>query len=58
MQAIYDELKQLMKSDEIGPWLRTEMEEFEGRTPAELISRGETGRLWASLFYLRSGMPD
>ncbi len=38
--------------------LLTEMEEFENRTPADLISKGETGRLWASLFYLRSGMPD
>ena len=55
---IYNELKQLMKPEEIGPWLLTEMEEFEGRTPADLISKGETGRLWTSLFYLRSGMPD
>ena len=42
----------------IGSWLLTEMEEFENRTAADLISKGETGRLWASLFYLRSGMPD
>lgn len=52
------ELKQLIKPEEIGSWLLAEMEEFEGRTPADLISKGETGRLWASLFYLRSGMPD
>lgn len=58
IQSVYNELKQLMKPGEIGPWLLTEMEEFEGRTPADLISKGETGRLWASLFYLRSGMPD
>jgi DNA-binding transcriptional regulator YiaG len=58
IQSIYNELKQLMKPEEIGSWLLTEMEEFEGRTPADLISKGETGRLWASLFYLRSGMPD
>jgi len=58
IQSVYNELKQLMKPEEIGPWLLTEMEEFEGRTPADLISKGETGRLWASLFYLRSGMPD
>ena len=58
IQSIYNELKQLMKPQEIGPWLLTEMEEFEGRTPVDLISKGETGRLWASLFYLRSGMPD
>ena len=58
IQSVYNELKQLMKPEEIGPWLLTDMEEFEGRTPADLISKGETGRLWASLFYLRSGMPD
>jgi DNA-binding transcriptional regulator YiaG len=58
IQSICNELKQLMKPEEIGPWLLTEMQEFEGRTPADLISKGETSRLWASLFYLRSGMPD
>ena len=58
IQSVYNELKQLMKPEEIGPWLLTEMEEFEGRTPADLMGKGETGRLWASLFYLRSGMPD
>jgi hypothetical protein len=41
-----------MKPEEIGSWLLTEMEEFEGRTPADLIGKGETGQLWASLFYL------
>ena len=44
--------------EEIGPWLLTKMEEFDDRTPADLIANGDTGRLWASLFYLRSGMPD
>lgn len=58
IQSVYNELKQFMKPEEIGPWLLTEMEEFEGRTPAELINKGETGCLWASLFYLRSGMPE
>ena len=58
IQSVFNELKQLMKTEEIGSWLLTEMEEFENRTPADLISKGDTGRLWASLFYLRSGMPD
>src|SRR5258707_11880434 len=58
IQNVCNELKQLMKPQEIGPWLLSDMEEFEGHTPADLISKGETGRLWASLFYLRSGMPD
>jgi hypothetical protein len=47
-----------MKPEEIGAWLLTEIKEFENRTPADLISKGETGRLWAAFFYLRSGMPD
>jgi transcriptional regulator with XRE-family HTH domain len=58
IESLYSELKQLMKPKEIGPWLLTEMDEFEKRSPADLIGRGETGRVWASLFYLRSGMPD
>jgi hypothetical protein len=47
-----------MKLKQIGPWLLTEMEEFENRPPADLIARGETGRIWSSIFYLKSGMPD
>ncbi len=58
IQSVFNELKQLMKPEEIGSWLLAELEEFENRAPADLISKGETGRLWASLFYLRSGMPD
>ncbi|HEX7861899.1 MAG TPA: hypothetical protein VF773_16305 [Verrucomicrobiae bacterium] len=58
IQSVFNELKQLMKPAEIGGWLLSDMEEFEGQTPADLIRRGETGRLWESLFYLRSGMPD
>ena len=58
IQSVCNELKQLMKPEEIGSWLLGEMEEFEGRSPADLISKGETGRLWASLYSLRSGMPD
>jgi DNA-binding transcriptional regulator YiaG len=58
IQSVYNELKRLMKPEEICPWLLTETEEFDARTPAHLISKGETGPLWSSLFYLRSGMPD
>jgi len=58
IQSVYNELKRLMKPEQIGTWLLSEIEEFEGRTPADLISKGEAYRLWASLFYFRSGMPD
>ena len=58
LQSVYQELKELIKPGEIGPWLTAENEEFDGRSPADLLRRGETGRLWQSLFYLRSGQPD
>lgn len=58
LQSVQDELKKLMKPGEVGRWLTTESDEFDGHSPADLIRRGETGRLWRSLFYLRSGMPD
>ncbi len=58
LQTIFDELKELMKPQEIGRWLMTENEEFHGHSAADLIRRGEAGQLWRSLFYLRTGMPD
>lgn len=58
LQSVFNELKQLMRTEEIGAWLLSDLDEFEGQTPADLIRRGETGRLWESLFYLRSGMPE
>ena len=58
LQSVYDELKELMKPKEVGRWLTTESDEFDGHSPADLIRRGETGRLWRSLFYLRTGAPD
>jgi transcriptional regulator with XRE-family HTH domain len=58
LQSVCDELKGLMKAEEVGGWLTTESEEFDGHSPADLIRRGETVRLWRSLFYLRTGAPD
>jgi DNA-binding transcriptional regulator YiaG len=58
LRTIYDELKELMKPREIGCWLTTENEEFNGHSAADLVRRGEAGQLWRSLFYLRTGMPD
>ena len=40
-----------MPAPEVGRWLMTEMDEFDGLSPADLIRRGETSRLWASLFH-------
>lgn len=48
----------MVKPKEIGRWLTTESEEFDGHSPADMIRCGETGRLWRSLFYLHTGAPD
>jgi transcriptional regulator with XRE-family HTH domain len=58
LQRLFEQLTSLMKPEEVGPWLNTEMEEFEGRRPTDLIRQGETGRVWESLYFLRSGQPD
>jgi DNA-binding XRE family transcriptional regulator len=58
LQDIYNELSQLMDRKAVGKWLLGDLEEFGGRAPADLIRRGETGQVWASLFYLKSGMPE
>ena len=58
LQHLYDDLGTLMKPEEAGAWLNTEMEEFEGRSPVDLMRHGETGRIWESLYFLRAGQPD
>lgn len=58
LQRLYEQLAGMMKPGEVGGWLTTEMEEFEGQRPADLIRQGETGRVWESIYFLRSGQPD
>src|SRR4051794_13121239 len=38
IESLCKELQTLMKPKQIGPWLLTEMEEFENRPPADLIA--------------------
>jgi transcriptional regulator with XRE-family HTH domain len=58
LQSLYQQLASLMKPEEVGAWLNTEMEEFESRSPADLVRHGETGRIWESIYFLRAGQPD
>jgi hypothetical protein len=58
LQNLYHQFATLMKPVEVGAWLNTEMEEFEGRSPADLVRHGETGRIWESIYFLRAGQPD
>ena len=58
LQDIHDKVRKIVKPKSVGDWLKSEMEEFAGRSPADLIQRGETGWLWESLYFLQSGQPD
>jgi len=48
-------LSEVMKKESIGRWLRTSNPAFAGSTPAEVFGRGEADRLWAMVYFLRSG---
>lgn len=58
LRNLYYQLATLMKPEEVGAWLNTEMEEFEGHSPVDLVRHGEAGRLWESIYFLRAGQPD
>lgn len=49
-------LSEVMKAQSIGRWLRTPNPAFAGLTPADVIERGEADRLWAMIYFLRSGV--
>jgi len=49
-------LSEVMKKESIGRWLRTPNPAFAGSTPAEVVERGEADRLWAMIYFLRSGV--
>lgn len=50
-------LEQLVEPASIGPWFQTSNEAFEGSTPAHLVERGESDRLWRMIHLLESGQP-
>ena len=56
LKRLIDGLSEVMKSDTIGAWLLTPNQAFDGLKPVEAIDRGEVDRLWAMIYYLRSGV--
>ena len=57
IQSVYNELKQLMKPEEIGSWLLAGMEEFEGRTPADLSAKARLAAFGRRCFTSDLGCP-
>ena len=57
LKRLFSALSEIMKRDAIGTWLQTPIDAFSGLKPLEVIDRGEIDRIWAMIYYLRSGSP-
>jgi hypothetical protein len=57
LQRLTTALEQLVEPEAIGPWFQTPNSRFEGSTPAQLVERGESDRLWRMIHLLESGQP-
>lgn len=57
MDRLLDGLARLMKPKEVGRWLKEPNAAFEGSTPAQVIERGQTDRIWRMLYFVESGEP-
>lgn len=58
LQRLTNALSEVIKKESLGTWLQTPNPAFEGLKPLEVIDRGESDRLWAMIYYLRSGVPS
>lgn len=56
LERLVKALAEVMKKESIGRWLRTPNPAFAESTPAEVVERGEADRLWAMIYFLRSGV--
>lgn len=56
IDAIRERLAELVEPKTIPAWLEAPNPVFGGRTPQEIIARGEIDRLWTMIFYLESGI--
>ncbi len=58
LQRLTKALSEVIKQESLGVWLKTPNAAFDGLKPLEVIDRGESDRLWAMIYYLRSGVPS
>lgn len=57
MDRLLDGLARVMEPAQVGSWLRSPNQAFEGSTPLQVVERGETDRIWRMLYELESGQP-
>jgi DNA-binding transcriptional regulator YiaG len=49
-------LSEVIKKESLGRWLQTPNTAFGGFKPLEVIERGESDRIWETIYFLRSGV--
>jgi hypothetical protein len=57
LKRLITALEHLVEPSAIGPWFQTPNPSFEGSTPAQLVERGESDRIWRMIHLLESGQP-
>lgn len=50
-------LNGVVRKPELPIWLRKPNPAFGKRTPLEVIEQGESGRIWAMIYFLSAGVP-
>lgn len=58
LERLTDALAEVMIEASLGAWLQTPNDAFDGLKPIEVIDRGEIDRIWALIYFLRSGVPS
>ncbi len=57
MDRLLDALSRVMKTEQIGHWLKSPNPAFDGSTPLQVVERGEMDRIWHMLYDIESGQP-
>lgn len=55
---VVDALSEVIAAESVGTWMLQPNPAFGGLKPIEVIERGETDRIWQTVFMLRSGNPS
>jgi DNA-binding transcriptional regulator YiaG len=58
LHRLTNALTEVMRKESVGNWLQTANPAFDGQKPLEVIERGESDRIWAMIYFLRSGVPS
>jgi transcriptional regulator with XRE-family HTH domain len=56
LHRIVEALGEVMDEESIGNWLLQPNPAFDNLKPLEVIERGQTDRIWQTIFFLKSGV--